>query len=221
MSERKKIGVLLAGSGFLDGAEIRESVLTLLALDNMGVETIIMAPNIPQYHVVDHLSGLATEEKRNVLVEAARIARGQIVDLATVGPQDLQGLILPGGFGVAKNFCDFALQGAQAQIHPLVRDFIQKVYLYNAPIGAIGMAPALLALLFGKDAVELTIGNDTKSAEEIAATGAQHKRTGVSEIYVDTDRKIVSTAGYMFAQAPLQHIYRGIEKLVHKVVEMA
>ena len=112
MSENKTIGVILSGCGFLDGAEIRESVLTLLALDKAGAETLIMAPNIEQHHVINHLTGEEEiAEPRNILIESARIARSKVVDIKTVDPEKLDGLVLPGGFGVAKNLCDFAFKG--------------------------------------------------------------------------------------------------------------
>ena len=145
----KKIGVLLSGCGYLDGAEIREAVLTLLALDREGVEVSIFAPNENQHHVVNHLKADETKgEQRNAFLEAARIARGQITPLENIKSEELDGLVIPGGYGVAKNLCQFAFKGHQAQTSEKVKNLILDLHKSNKPIGALCIAPALICLLY-------------------------------------------------------------------------
>jgi len=216
----KKIGVLLSGCGVKDGAEIHESVLTLLAIDRAGAQAVMMAPN-NQLDVVDHITGQATGEKRNVLVESARIARGNIKDIAQVKASDLYALILPGGYGAAKNLSDFATQGPQAKAHPEVARLIKEVYVAKKPIGAICIAPATIAAILGKEIQPtLTIGTDAGTAQALEAMGAKHQTCPVREFYVDEKNKIVSTPAYMLAER-IGEAAEGIEKLVKKVVELS
>ncbi len=221
----KKIGVLLSGCGFLDGAEIRESVLTLLALDKLRErhphEVVMFAPNIPQHHVVDHLVKTPVDGQRNVLAESARIARGNILDLAKVNPSELAGLIMPGGYGVAKNLCSFAFKGAAGEVNPAVRSLVEGLHASRRPIGAVCIAPALVALVLGRHGVEVTIGNDRETAAEIAKTGARHQECEVHDICVDATHKVVSTPAYMFDGAPMHRIGEGIEKCVAQVLAWA
>ncbi|MGZ3456856.1 MAG: isoprenoid biosynthesis glyoxalase ElbB, partial [Polyangiales bacterium] len=145
----KTVGVVLAGCGFLDGAEIHESVLTLLALDRAGARVICAAPDVTQMHVVNHLTGdVAANESRNVLVESARIARGKIRDVATLRADEIDALVLPGGFGAAKNLCNFAVAGADAKVHPGVARLIRDVHAQKKPLGFVCIAPAIAAAAF-------------------------------------------------------------------------
>ena len=146
----KKVGVLLSGCGVNDGAEIHESVLTMLFLDKAGVEMILMAPNIDQMHVINHYTGQEMEEYRNVLVESSRIARGEIKDMAEVSGNDLDALIIPGGFGVAKNLCDYAMAGPECSVNPDVYRLIAELRLIEKPIGAICIAPVMMAKILGE-----------------------------------------------------------------------
>lgn len=214
----KKIGVLLSGCGVFDGSEIHESVLTLLAIERAGARAIWMAPDKDQYHVIDHLTGQATGEKRNVLVEAARIARGEIEDLAAVGAADLDALIIPGGFGAAKNLSRFAVDGATSPVDPEVRRLVQEMYSARKPIGLICIAPAVGAQILGQEGIEVTIGDDTATAAAIESCGAQHVVCKVQDIHVDTARRVVSTPAYMLGRNILE-VNAGIEKLVQTVVE--
>lgn len=214
-----KIGVVLSGCGVMDGAEIHEAVLTLLAIQKNGAEALCMAPDAEQAHVINHLTGQPMPEKRNILVEAARIARGNIKDLASVQAQDLDALIFPGGFGAAKNLCGFAFDGPSCKIHPEVARLIRGVYRAGKPIGAMCIAPALIAKALEGEGVELTIGNDSATAEAMKALGQVHHDTCVTEIWIDGKRKIVSTAAYMLAKN-LVEANAGIEKLVREVIAM-
>ncbi len=214
-----KIGVLLSGCGVNDGSEIHEAVLTMLALDRLGVERICLAPNIDQCDVVDHVSGTTVAETRNVLCESARIARGEIRDLATITAADMDAVILPGGFGAAKNLSDFAGAGAQARVQPEVLRFLKDMHRAKNPIGAICIAPAVIAIALGEFNPVLTVGNDPATAAALESFGAQHKDCVVEEIVVDRDNNLVSTPAYMLGPG-LQEISLGIDKLVQEIVAM-
>ena len=215
----KKIGVLLSGCGYLDGAEIREAVLTLLALDREGVEVSIFAPNEGQHHVVNHLeSDESKNEQRNTFVEAARIARGQITPLENVKSDDLDGLVIPGGYGVAKNLCEFAFKGHQASTNDKVKNLILDLYKAKKPIGALCIAPALIGLVLGEYGIQVTIGNDKETAQEIEKTGAKHINKEANEAHADETNRVVSTPAYMYGDARLSDINQGIKKCVDQVL---
>jgi len=216
----KKIAVLLSGSGYLDGAEIRESVLTLLALDRHNIEVSIFAPNKKQLHVVNHLDGSETAETRNVLVESARIARGKVSDLNEANADNFDALILPGGFGVAKNFSDMAFKGSEATIDHDVAELVRSFHNAKKPIGGICISPLLLAIVLGDEKPCLTIGSDEGTAGEIEKTGSLHERCGANDIVVDKNLKIVTTPAYMYDDAKLHHVNDGIEKCVNRVIEL-
>lgn len=216
----KKVGVILSGCGVYDGAEIHESVITLLAIDRHGAEAVICAPDRPQMHVVNHLTGeVATGESRNVLVESARIARGAIRDVTEVSADELDALILPGGFGAAKNLCDFAVQGAGCEVDPGVAALVRHVHAQGKPVAAVCIAPALLARVLGAEGPELTIGTDPGTAEALQAMGASHVACPVRELVVDRRRKLVSTPAYMLAER-ISEAADGIEKTVAALLEM-
>lgn len=214
-----KVGVLLSGCGVYDGAEIHESVITLLALDRAGAEVLCMAPNIEQMHVIDHASGEVTGEKRNVLVESARIARGEITDLATVKAGDMDALILPGGFGAAKNLCNFAVAGPEAEVHPEVARIVREMVAAKKPVGAMCIAPAVVAAVLGKDGAKLTIGSDAETAGALEKMGITHVACPVDESRLDEERKLVSTPAYMLA-GRISEAATGIEKLVADVLRL-
>jgi len=217
----KNIAVILSGCGFLDGAEIRESVLTLLALDMEGVEYKIFAPNKDQHHVVNHLRGEeSTGESRNTLVESARIARGKIQDINELNASDFDALVMPGGFGVAKNLCDFAFKGSAGQVDPKVLEIVKSFSENSKPIGAICIAPAMVALSLGEKNPKLTIGNDEATASEIEKLGAKHINCDANECIVDKERKIVTTPAYMYDDAKLNDILSGIHKTVKEVISL-
>jgi len=215
-----KVGVLLSGCGVFDGAEIHEAVLTLLALDRAGAEIVCMAPNVDQAHVINHLTQEVTAEKRNVLVESARIARGEIKDLKDVQAGDLDALIMPGGFGAAKNLSDFAFKGPQATVHPEVKRLLTDLAAAGKPIGAICIAPATLTKALADRKPEVTIGTDAGTASAIEAMGGRHKSCSVDMIHLDAGNKLVSTPAYMLGPG-IKEVAQGIEKLVAKVVELA
>ena len=218
----KKIAVVLSGCGVFDGSEIHEATATLLALDRANVNVTICAPAGPQMHVVDHQTGEpATGEKRDILVESARIARGAVADIATLDAADFDAVILPGGFGAAKNLSTFAIDGADARINPAVADFLKAAHAAGKTIGAMCIAPAVIAGVFGPDIpVSLTIGNDPGTAAAIEKMGAKHLESPVDGVIIDRENKIVSTPAYMLA-GRISEVFTGVAKLVDAVLEIS
>lgn len=195
-----KVAVVLSGCGVFDGAEIHESVLTMLALVKAGAEPEFLAPNIPQAHVVNHLTGqVANGETRNVLVESARIARGKIKDIANADASEYVAAFFPGGYGAAKNLSDFASKGADCHIQPDVLRFAKAIAAAGKPACYICIAPAMIPRVY-EAGTSVTIGTDADTAAAITAMGGQHMNCPVQEFVVDKQRKVVSTPAYMLAQ---------------------
>lgn len=215
-----RVGVILSGCGFQDGAEIHESVLTLLALSRAGATAVCFAPDIDQAKVVDHLTGDEVAERRNVLRESARIARGEITDVAKADAGDLDALILPGGFGAAMNLCTFATEGAEASVDPGVARLVQAVHAQKKPIGAICIAPGLIAKVLGGNAPTLTIGTDAGTAAAVEACGARHQDCPVDDFVADAEQRIVTTPAYMLGPE-IKDVAAGIERCVEAVLTMA
>jgi len=217
----KRVAVVLTGCGFLDGAEIHEAVSTLLALDQAGASYQVFAPDKPQLDVVDHAKQAPASEHRNVLVESARIARGAAKPLGQLKMVDFDAVILPGGFGAAKNLVDYAVKGAECGIDADIDRVLKEAHKAKKPIGAICIAPVVVAKALGADHHPLlTIGSDVGTAKDIEKLGARHQNALVREIVVDDANRIVSTPAYMCAQR-IDEVWDGISKLVKKVVEMA
>lgn len=216
----KKVAVILSGCGVYDGAEIYESVLTLLALEQEGARYQCMAPDIEQMHVINHLNGAEMpDQKRNVLIEAARVARGDIIDLAQADPEEYDALIIPGGFGAAKNLSDFAVAGTKAVVNPDLLLFAQAIHKAGKPVGLICIAPAMTPLLFGEGAL-CTIGNDPETAAAIEAMGGRHQNSSCSDIVIDEQRRLITTPAYMLAGS-IREAASGINKLVSKVLQLS
>jgi enhancing lycopene biosynthesis protein 2 len=218
----KTVGVVLAGCGFLDGAEIYESVITMLTLDRAGVAYQCLAPDIPQFHVVNHLTGEPSSESRNVLNEAARLARGKIKPLDNSWVDKLDAVFFPGGFGAAKNYCDYAVKGDGCSMNPIVESFMQKLVAARKPIGVICIAPLVLArALKGTDYhPALTVGASAGAANSVEKFGSKHVVRPVTDIVVDREHRIVSTPAYMY-DARIGEVAEGIEKLVMEVLALS
>ena len=216
-----KVGVLLSGSGVQDGSEIHESVLTALSLEKSRAEIVFMAPNIDQMHVINHYTGQEMDEFRNVLVESARIARGNIKDLAEIRGEDLDALIIPGGLGVAKNLSDYAMSGSECSVNPDVYRLVVEMLISKKPIGAICIAPAMMSKILSEQnlSANLTVGSDSATSKDIEAMGSQHQNCSTKEVVVDVKNKIVSTPAYMDAKS-ISEVAEGIEKLVNEIVSM-
>lgn len=215
----KRVAVILAGSGVYDGSEIYESTITLLRLSQQNADVQCFAPDIEQMHVINHLTGDVMDESRNVLVEAARLARGDIKALSQAKQENFDALIIPGGFGVAKNLSDFALMGKDLTVNEEVLAFSQAMHKAGKPIGLMCIAPVLTAAIFGSNTVA-TIGHDEDTANAIQATGVQHQSCTVDNIVVDENKKLVTTPAYMLANS-LAEAAEGINKLVDQVLSMA
>ncbi|HEY5974278.1 MAG TPA: isoprenoid biosynthesis glyoxalase ElbB [Geobacteraceae bacterium] len=216
---KKKVGVVLSGCGVYDGSEIQEAVFTLLAIDQQGAEAVCMAPDI-ELDEVNHLTGQPTGAKRNVLIESARIARGKIRDISEMKSANLDAIIFPGGFGAAKNLCNFAVKGADATIHPEVARLLREMASTRKPIGAICIAPALIAATLGKEYTpQVTIGSDAGTAAAINATGSRHVTCPVTDFVVDKENKIVTTPAYMLAER-ISEAAEGIAKAVKAVMDL-
>ncbi len=214
----KKIAVVLAGCGVYDGAEIHEATLTMLAISQQGASYQCFAPDIDQAHVVNHFTGQEMNESRNVLVESARIARGNIKALSEYSPADYDAIIFPGGFGVAKNLCTFAFDGPECSVNPEVEKAIRSTVVAEKPVGALCISPALIARVLVD--VEVTIGQDKGTAEGIEAMGARHVQTTHGEIVVDQKYKVITTPCYML-DATISQIADGANNVVTKLLELA
>lgn len=212
----KKFAVVLAGCGVYDGAEIHEAVVTLLAIDRNKCSYQIFAPDIDQYHVINHLKGEVTSERRNILVESARIARGNIQALSEFNPDTYDAIIFPGGFGCAKNLSTFAFKGADCEVNPDVENAVLSMVKANKPVGALCIAPAVIARILKN--VDVTIGNDENTAANIEKTGSHHIKTNHGEVVKDSKLKVFSTPCYML-DASISQIADGAENIVKAMIK--
>lgn len=216
-----KAAVLLCGSGFKDGSEIREAVGVLWALSQEGVEAACFALDEPQADVVNCLTNQPQAgEQRNQLVEAARIARGQVQPLPRLDPTQFDFLVIPGGYGAAKNLCDFAMKGSGGRAHPEVIKALEGFHRAGKPIGAVCIAPAILALAFQGKGLELTVGERCEASGEIEKLGHKHVEKKASEWHCDRRHKVVTTPAYMYDSAPLREIFAGIHGLVRELKQL-
>ncbi|XP_016363805.1 ES1 protein homolog, mitochondrial-like [Sinocyclocheilus rhinocerous] len=222
----KRVAVVLAGCGVFDGSEIHEASAVLVHLSRQQATVKIFAPNTDQMHVVDHLKGSPTEEKRNVLVESARLARGDIQDLSELNVKDLDAIIFPGGFGAAKNLCSWAVQGKDCAVNEQVKTVLEAFHAEKKPIGLCCISPVLAAKVF--PGCEVTVGHDKDdrypdvpdTAEAISQLGCKHICKHVDEAHVDGKNKIVTTCAFM-CKAPLHEIFDGIGVMVQEVLKLA
>ncbi|MFC1591935.1 isoprenoid biosynthesis glyoxalase ElbB [Thermodesulfobacteriota bacterium] len=217
-----KAGVVLSGCGVMDGSEIHEAVLTMLCLDRQGLETVCMAPNENQADVVNHLTNAAAAgETRNILQESARIARGAVTDMAGIQAADIDLLIFPGGFGAAKNLCSFAADGAGCRVAPEAERLIIAMADAGKPIGALCIAPVLIARVLGGrgQRVQVTIGSDPGVAKAINAMGAEHVECPVNEAVIDRACRVATAPAYMLAKS-IKDVADSAEALVRGLLEL-
>jgi enhancing lycopene biosynthesis protein 2 len=207
--------VVLSGCGVYDGSEIHEAVLTLLAIDRQGGVARCFAPDIAQSDVVDHLRGQAVAESRNVLVESARIARGHIQPLSAFDPARVDAIVFPGGFGAAKNLSTFAALGPDCAVLPEVETAIAGMIALGKPVGALCIAPALLARVLA--GVELTVGNDAGTVQTVEKMGARHVEAGHGQAVIDRARKVVTSPCYML-DASIAQIADGADAVVRALI---
>ncbi len=218
----KRIGVILSGCGVYDGSEIQEAVLTLLALDRAGADVVMMAPDRDQMHVINHRTGVEVEgETRNVLVESARIARGNVVDIKSIKSDDLDALVMPGGFGAAKNLSDFAIRGSDCEVDLDVARLIQALHGAGKPIVAICIAPAVAMKALTVDGVKpkVTIGNDSDTASALVNMGGTHEDQDVRGVSIDIANKVISNPAYMLGQT-ISEVADGIENTIAALMKM-
>ncbi|AHJ76399.1 isoprenoid biosynthesis glyoxalase ElbB [Kosakonia sacchari] len=215
----KKVGVILSGAGVYDGSEIHEAVITLLAIARHGAQAVCFAPDKWQSDVVNHLTGETLAERRNVLIESARIARGNVQPLSQASANDLDALIVPGGFGAAKNLSDFASLGSECNVDSSLKMLALEMHEAGKPLGFMCIAPAMLPKIFDFP-LRLTIGTDIDTAEVLEEMGAEHVPCPVNDIVVDEEHKVVTTPAYMLAE-DIAQAASGIEKLVARVLVLA
>jgi enhancing lycopene biosynthesis protein 2 len=213
----KTFAVILCGCGHRDGSEIHEATLTLWAIHKNGADYQCFAPDIRQHHVLNHLTGEEMPEARNILIEAARIARGKVKDLSLFEAADFDGLVIPGGVGAAKNLCTYAFDGADCTVNHDVARAVRAMRHAGKPIGALCIAPVILAKVLGK--VTVTAGQDTDTAADIRAMGGSHTPTLHGEIVVDQINKIVTTPCYML-DSRVDQIGEGADKLINAMLKM-
>lgn len=214
---KKKIAVVLSGCGVYDGAEIHEATLSLLAIARAGATYQCFAPDVEQAHVINHLSGEEMAEKRNVLVESARIARGAISPLNQFNADDYDGILFPGGFGAAKNLCTFAFDGVECSVNPDVETVVKEVAQKGKPIGALCISPVLITKILGN--VEVTIGQDQGTIAAVESLGGSHRVTDHGEIVIDKANKIVTTPCYML-DASIDQIADGADRIVNALLDL-
>lgn len=216
----KKVAVVLSGCGHRDGAEITEAVSTLIAIGETNAEYKIFAPDL-EFVVSDPITGNPTSEKRNLLKEAGRIARGKVSDIKNLRVKDFDALAFPGGYGAALHLCTFATEGAKAKVLPEVERVIKEFHSELKPIAAMCIAPVLIARVLGREGVTVTIGTDKETAAEIAKTGAHHENCAVDDYVTDREHKVVTTPAYMYDDAKPSQIFAGIRGAIRELVEMA
>ncbi|CDG86438.1 isoprenoid biosynthesis glyoxalase ElbB [Xenorhabdus bovienii] len=214
----KCVAVILSGCGVYDGSEIHESVLTMLSLSRLGAKVSFFSPDELQHHVINHLNGKEEKETRHIMQESARITRGNIQPLSQVDINTLDALIIPGGFGVAKNLCNFAFKGSECEINKDLLSIVRSMHQQGKPMGFMCIAPVMVAKILGRP-IKVTIGNDPETAAQIEAMGGIHIECPVDDIVIDFKNKIVTTPAYMLAES-LSQAEQGIDKLVRKILEM-
>jgi enhancing lycopene biosynthesis protein 2 len=221
MSSTKKIAVVLSGCGFLDGSEITEAISVLISLSELGAEVSCFAPDqeFPAAHYVHQSDGAAST--RNALEESARIARKHVSPLTSLNEADFDAIVFPGGFGAAKNLSSWATAGAKTPVLTEVRKAIVAFHRASKPIGAICIAPVLVARVLGAEHPEVTIGDDAETAAEIEKTGAKHTKCAVDDYVSDRDHKILTTPAYMYGEAKPHAVFTGIRRMLTELVEMA
>jgi enhancing lycopene biosynthesis protein 2 len=217
VTSKKSIAVILSGSGNQDGSEIHEATLTLWAIHKNGAEYQCYAPDILQHHVLNHLTGKEMDENRNVLIESARIARGDIKDLAEFDQTKHNALVIPGGLGAAKNLSSFAFDGNNCTINTDVERAVQEMVKAHKPIGALCIAPVILANII--DGAQITVGQSPEVIKQVKAMGARHQSTLQGDIAVDTKRKLVTTPCYML-EASVDQIGDGADRLVLEILKL-
>lgn len=219
MQRKPRFAVVLSGCGRADGSEIHESVCALLCIENMGCTYQCFAPNIKQTAVINHLNNQPMNEERNVLIEAARIARGNILDISEFKTSDFDGIIFPGGMGAVTNWCDFAEKGTDCDINNSIYSVIRKCYDDKLVIGAMCIAPVLIAMVLADKKVRFTLGAGGATAQKLEKMGAVHQEVGVREVCVDKENRVCTTPAYMLATNMLD-VCQGAQNLIGAMCQL-
>lgn len=223
-------GILLSGSGVYDGAEIQEAVLSMLAVSELGDTYTCIGVNADQFHVINHVTGEPMNESRNMFIEAARIARGNIVPIQDIQPADIDALIIPGGFGSAKNFTKWAFDGPDGSILPEVKLLLVNLVNVGKPIAALCVSPVVVAKAFEDSRIhpDLTLGTTAESSpydiaafsEGLQKTGATTTYKSVKEIHIDEANKIITAPCYMM-DASISDVWKNIQDAIRELKKMA
>jgi enhancing lycopene biosynthesis protein 2 len=216
---KKKFAIVLSGSGHRDGSEITETIATIIALDKEGAEYTFFAPDITAPRL-NHLTQ-NDDGSQNILSESARISRGQSRPLSDLKEKDFDGIVLPGGMGAAKNLSTWGLKASQCTVLPDLSKALIDFHTASKPIGAICIAPAIVARVLGEHQISLTLGDSLETAKEVEKTGAIHESCPVDDYVSDRLNKVLSTPAYMHATARPAQIFLGISKMIREFVEMA
>ena len=220
MNKKKRFAIVLSGCGRADGSEIHEAVSLLLSIDQQGGEYEFFAPDIMQSQVINHLTSEPEKTSRSVLVESARIARGNIKPLSKYSPENFDAIVFPGGVGAVSNLCNCAQAKDDAVVNPDVEKALNESYKKGLVVGAMCIAPVLIAEVLGKHGIEVTIGDSQNVAKKIESFGAKHIATSATEVCVDKKHKIVTTPAYMLANSP-KEVYQGAYEMVKNIIELA
>lgn len=219
MKKNPKFAIILSGSGRADGSEIHETVCAMLAIDCANCTYQCFAPNIEQAAVINHISGQRMDETRNVLIESARIARGNIRDIKEFNPEDFDAVVFPGGIGAVINWCDFSNSGISCDVDFSIRKAILNSYKAKIVIGAMCIAPVVIAKVLGNEGIHVTIGHDQNVINSILKTGAVHENKDVFEVCIDREHKIVTTPAYMLAQS-IKEVCEGADNMIKAMISL-
>ncbi len=219
MKKTPKFAIILSGCGRADGSEIHEATCAMLAIDCLNAQYQCFAPNIEQAVVVNHLTGEPQDEKRSVLIEAARLARGHILDLKDYHPQEYDGIVFPGGLGAVTNWCDFSVSGVSCDVDFGIRKAILDSVKSNVVIGAMCIAPVVIAKVLGSRGVHVTIGNDIGVASAIKKTGAVHEQKQATQVCIDENLKVVTTPAYMLASS-IKEVCEGADNMIKAMLKL-
>lgn len=219
MKRNPRFAIVLSGCGRADGSEIHEATCAMLSIDCLGSTYQCFAPNIEQSMVVNHITGEIMDEKRQVLLESARLARGNILPLKNYRPEDFDAIIFPGGLGAVTNWCNFKVAGVNCDVDASVEHAILQSVKKGVVIGAMCIAPVLIAKVLGHQGVHVTIGNDKGVAQAITRTGAIHEKRGATEVCVDELRKVVTTPAYMLASS-IKEVCEGADNMIKAIIKL-
>eukprot|EP00003_Mantamonas_plastica_P009007 TRINITY_DN1817_c0_g1_i1.p1 TRINITY_DN1817_c0_g1~~TRINITY_DN1817_c0_g1_i1.p1 ORF type:complete len:224 (-),score=86.13 TRINITY_DN1817_c0_g1_i1:56-727(-) len=214
-----------------DGSEIQESTAMLFHLSRHDAEVQCFAPDIEQMHVVNHLTGEEMDEKRNVLVESARIARGNVLALSDLKVDEFDAVVFPGGFGAAKNLSTFAVDGADMKVNGEVKRVVEEAHKEGKVVGMACIAPVIAAKVLGSQDVALTVGKQVEegdekwpyagTAEACDTMGATHVSVdAVTNTVVDEVHSLVTVPAYMANATPYE-VFESVGNLVDEVITLA